>query len=775
MAKFLLFSNGPALLLFNAMPPTNGQSEQPQSIDFRQYVGIIFFRWQIIAVCFLYCLLAGVLYIHVAPKKYLTEAKITLYRDPLLALNQPRERNPYWTSFSLHEHMLTNPRLIQRVVGVLKDEWGERLTNARQMELPVTVSRTRGISRLFSVSVKSGNPEYNEAFLSTLILEHQVEWENLQIQSRDAAGDMLESELARLEQQIKEAEDDKLEYQRLHDIARTEARSTMESRYLEALMERRNQISTELMLLEAQFPMLKDASASLISDVGSLTKETGEVKTPEEVDDEDEEGDTEERATLPAALRDAGAGAPTVSEEWQNLSAKLARLEQREEQMASEVFEPTPPLVAVRKEIQKVRERLELARNLELARLQDRHKALTIQRDAVEAAEYKWQAKNLLASQRKAEYNRIAGVVERYEANYSTLFERLHDMRVSEELKAERFNVSEDPATGDRPVWPDPLKILLMALAGGLGSGFGLALLLQVLDNKVQSIKDVEEELGVPFLGGVPYWVHSGLEAMIRPIVTEEHSAGAVEAYRALRTTIVTALDKVNEKILLVTSADSREGKTLTTLNMAIMIAQMGKKVLLVDMDLRRGCLHRSLGVDRSPGVTDALQKGLSLREYLSGTRIENLDIVPTGSSVDDAAELLQSTGIVNLFAEVQDDYDYILVDTSPVLRVTDTVILASQGIGVVLYIARVNHTPKPLIRYSLGMLQDARVLGLVMNSIEMHKISSLYYTYQYPNYAYYSNAYAYGYNYYYYGDVRGEKGHRLSRPRNLGLLSHAQ
>jgi len=753
------------------MPPTNGQSEQPQPIDFRQYVGIIFFRWQIIAVCFLYCLLAGVLYIHVAPKKFETKAKITLYRDPLLAINQTRERNPFWTSFSLHQHMLTNPRLIQRVIGRLKEEWGERFTNARQMHLPVTVSRTRGISRLFAVSVRSGNREYNEAFLSTLINEHQVEWQNLQTQSRDAAGDMLEAELTRLEQQIKEAEDDKLEYQRLHDIARTEARSTMESRYLEALMERRNQISTELMLLEAQFPMLKDASASLISDISSLTRETGEVKAPDETDDEDEEGDPEEKATLPAALRDAGAGGPTIGEEWQNLSATLARLEQREQQMDQDLRAENPKLVAIRKEIQQVREQLELARSLEIARLQDRHKALTIQLDAIEAAEYKWQAKNLLASQRKAEYNRIAGVVERYEENYGTLFERLHDMRVSEELKAERFNVSEEPATGDRPIWPDPLKILLMALAGGLGSGFGLALLLQVLDNKVQSIKDVEEELGVPFLGGVPYWVHSGLEAMIRPIVTEEHSAGAVEAYRALRTTIVTAMDKVNEKILLVTSADSREGKTLTTLNMAIMIAQMGKKVLLVDMDLRRGRLHRSLGVDRAPGVTDALQKGLSLREYLSGTRIENLDVVPTGSNVDDAAELLQSTGIVNLFAEVQDDYDYILVDTSPVLRVTDTVILASQGIGVVLYIARVNHTPKPLIRYSLGMLQDARVLGLVMNSIEMHKISSLYYTYQYPNYAYYSNAYAYGYNYYYYGDVRGERGHR----RRPSIRSRAQ
>lgn len=745
------------------MQSTSGQTEQPQSIDFRQYVGIIFFRWQIIALCFLYCLLAGVLYIHLAPKKWETKAKVTLYRDPLLAISNRNESNPFWTSFSLHEHMLTNPLLIQRVVGRLKDEWGDRFTNARQMELPVTVNRMRGVSRLFAVSVRSGHPDYNEAFLTTLIDEHRVEWMNLQTQSRDAAGDMLEAELARLEQRIKEAEDDKLEYQRLHDIARTEARSTMESRYLEALMARRNQLSTELMLLEAQFPMLQDASASLISDVGSLTKETGAVKAPTEEDDEDDE-EAEEKAGLHAALRDTGTGSaskPSMGAEWQNLAARLVRLEQREKQMAGDLRSGHPQLVALRQEITKVREQLELARRLELARLEDRHRALTIQLEAVEGAEYKWQAKNLLASQRKAEYNRIAGIVERYEENYATLFERLHDMRVSEELKAERFNVSEEPRAGDKPVWPDPLKILLMALAGGLGSGFGLALLLQVLDNKVQSIKDVEEELGVPFIGGVPYWVHSGLEAMIRPIVTEEHSAGAVEAYRALRTTVINAMDKVNEKLLLVTSADSREGKTLTTLNMAIMIAQMGKRVLLVDMDLRRGRLHRSLGVDRSPGVTDALAKGGSLREYLSGTRIDNLDIVPTGSSVDDAAELLQTNSIVNLFDEIQDDYDYILVDTSPVLRVTDTVILASQGIGVALYVARVNHTPKPLIRYSLGMLQDAQVLGLVMNSIEMHKISSLYYTYQYPNYAYYSNAYAYGYNYYYYGDVRGEKGHR--------------
>ena len=240
------------------------------------------------------------------------------------------------------------------------------------------------------------------------------------------------------------------------------------------------------------------------------------------------------------------------------------------------------------------------------------------------------------------------------------------------------------------------------------------------------------------------------MEKVVRPIVTEEHSSGAIEAYRALRTSLLTALGRANERIVVVTSADAREGKTLTALNIAIMIAQMGKRVLLVDLDLRRGRLHRSLGAHKDPGVTDALKEGRSLKEIIVGTRIERLYLAPTGSSVENAAELLESTDIVANFKEIESDYDYFICDSSPVLRVTDTVILARQGLGSLVYVSRVNHTPKPLVRYSLDMLKEARILGLIMNSIEMHKISSLYYSYQYPNYAYYSNAYAYGYDHYY-------------------------
>ena len=735
------------------LPQKHPQDEN--KIDFRVYVGIVLFRWQIIAVCFLYCLLAGVLYILLAPKKFQSSCNIMVYKDErLVDTPRYRGRDPMLLA---HQYMLTRSKLHQRVIDKLVEEWGERLGGRSRMRVNVTVGYARGITPMLNIIVQAADSDYSRAFLSMIMEEHHVEWQNVQRQSRMAAGTMLEDELAKLAEQIRTAEDDLIEYQRLNDIARVEARGTMESRYLAALMQRRNQLTTELMLLEAQYPALKEAGAAVIRDVGRLTKATGEIAPVEE----EPEGGSERPPPKTAVTGDDSEDDEIKG--FQSLRVMLAQLEKEERELAENLKADHPRLKEVRDEIEDIRGQLAVSAEVQMQQLQDRHKALTIQLDAIETAEYKWQAKNLMASSRQAEYKRLESVVERFEGHYHMLYSRLHDMRVVEELKADRF-VPEDISTGDTPVWPAPMKILLAALVGGLGAGFGLAFLSQVVDNKVQSIKDVEDILGVTFLGGIPYWAHSGLERAIRPIVTEEHSTGAIEAYRALRTSVISELNKKHEKILVITSADSREGKTLTALNMSIMVAQMGKRVLVIDMDLRRGRLHRSLGLDREPGVTDVLRESGSLKDIIQPARIENLYVAPSGSGIDDSAELLQSSDIVQLLVDVQDDYDYIIIDTSPVLRVTDTVILSTQGIGQVLYVARVNHTPKPMIRYSLDMLKDANILGLVMNSIEMHKISSLYYAYQYPNYAYYSNAYTYGYNYYYYDEKGGGSGRRHHR-----------
>ena len=744
------------------MPPTIQQPVEETKVDFRIYLGIILFRWQLIAVCFLYCLLAGVLYIHLAPRRYSSRCNVMIYRDPLLTSTDYREEI---TSLRTHTYMLNNRKLHDRVISSLLDEWADRVGGRHRMSPKLTVRGGGGMRNMLVISVESSNGDYTRAFLSSLLNEHRAEWQNIQRAARESAGVLLEEELENLKEEIRAAEDDVIEYQRLHDIARVEARGTMESRYLLALMSRRNTLTTERMILEAQYPALKGASPSVINDVGRLTRETGEVEPVVE----DEEGNI----VLPRnAAEKSNVDEPDPEMAgFQQLRVDLDRLLEEENQLANDLKPDNPTLKSVRAKIAHIRNQIDRGADVQMRRLADRHTALSIQLDAIETAEYKWQAKNLMASQRQSEYKRLRDVVGRFEGNYSGLYARLHEMRVAEELKAERI-VPEDISTPTNPVWPDAFKILMAALAAGIGSGFGLAFLMQVADNKVQTTKDVESILGVHFLGGIPYWAHSGLEEAIRPIVTEEHSTGAIEAYRALRTSVLSELSKKNDKVLIITSADSREGKTLTTLNMAIMVAQMGKRVLLLDMDLRRGRLHRSLGLKREPGVTDVLRERGSLRDIVQPARIENLFLAPAGSTTDDSAELLQSCDITGMIVDVQDEYDYVFMDTSPVLRVTDTVILATQGIGQVLYVARVNHTPKPMIRYSLDMLKDASILGLVMNSIELHRISSLYYAYQYPNYAYYSNAYTYGYDYYYYDDRRTGSGEGKSR---AGFRSRAQ
>lgn len=745
------------------MPPES--PTETDRIDFRVYIGMLVFRWQIILLCFLYCLLGGVLYLHFASKEYVTLCRLLRYQEGDIRVARPSSP---WTSFSSFVYLLQSEELRSRVIRRLAGEWAEKLGGRHAMALPLQVRQTRSLGTTVEISVRTKDPRYGEVYLQSLLEEHLPEWEALQKQASESAVQLLEKELARLEEKIRDAEDDLIEYQRLHDIARVDARGHTEAQYLAALVARRSQLSTELMLLEHAYPMLKDANVGVISQVEQLTRETGALQPFREV--EEDVLETEPNTAAPQAERTVEAlpqpspGEPSLPglPGWQELRVRLAQLEQRDRELATDLKPEHPQRRALAKEMEQVKAQLDTAAQIHLANIRDRYQALKVQLEAIEAAEYKWQAKNLYASQRRAELKRIAGVVQRFEQNYRAVYTRLHDLRVSEELKAEHFHILEPPRSSSKPLRPDPKKVLFVALALGLGSGLGLAVLLHVTDNKIQSIRDVEKVLGIPFLGGVPYWVHSGLERSVRPIVTEERATGAIEAYRALRTSLLTALRKVNEKIVIITSADSQEGKTLTALNLAIMIAEMDKKVLLIDMDMRRGRLHRSLGVERTPGFTDALVEKRSLRTVVQPTRVDNLWLIPCGNAVEHSAELLQASDLLGLLVEIQDDYDYVFIDTCPVLRVTDTVIIATQGIGVVVYVARVNHTPKPLIRYSLDMLGDARILGLIMNSIELHRISSLYYAYQYPNYAYYSNAYAYGYHYYHYDHAEGPR-----RPRS--------
>ena len=736
--------------------------EQSEPIDIRLYIGMIFFHWKTIVVCFLYALLAGVLYIDFTPPQYQASCAVSIYRDPVITVTKAAGQ---WARPATHARLLASADLRNRTVDKLFDEWSEQLGGRQAMELVVSARPSRSS---VNISTKCVNREYAIEFLDTLLSIHEVEWRSKQRQSMSITMKALLAEIALTEEKIEEVQNNIIEYTRLNDLTRQTIRASVEEGFIKRIMHRHTTLETELFMMVTVSPELKDSNLAVISAVDNLAKSIV-LDNSSSIDDADENPIGDDDAWLKDAFPEDReiTGNATASDNNKNeddeitglvnLRLKLLNLKDEKAELEKNLTADHRLVRSVDAQIKRINDKMKYSAQLKLMSLHDKHKSMLILLKSLESMEYKWQAKRLQSMVKETELSRFTDQLDRYKKNYSTLYSRYHETKIAEETNTERFSIVRNATASKKPTWPDPTQILLVAVVVGLGAGFGISFAMQFLDNKIQSIKDVEQDLDVKFLGGVPYWVHSGLERTIRPIVTEEHSSGAVEAYRALRTVLITELAKLNEKIVFVSSADSREGKTLTTLNLAIMTAQMDKKVLLIDMDLRRGRLHRSLGVSKTPGVTDALKDKRVIKDVIIPTRIENLYLAPTGKTYDGSSEMLQSADLMSMLVELQDDYDYIFVDTSPILRVTDTVIMTTLGVGVVVYVARVNHTPKPLIRYSLDMLKEANVLGLIMNSIEMHKISSLYYAYQYPNYAYYSNAYAYGYNYYNYGEQKGK------------------
>jgi capsular exopolysaccharide synthesis family protein len=684
--------------------------------------------------------------------------------------------------YPTHAYLISG-RLADQVAVELGKDWAGVLPPGAEKRLTVSTRYWRRMSSI-EIIVRGPYPKYNEAFIEMIVELHRKEWEMGKNARVDSAAAILVNEMLTLEDNIRRSEDELFEYQRLHRIPYVQTRGGLEEAYLRGLAAREHQLETELYMLEALNPILADADEDVLRHLNDLTAQTGSIRPeglptdlelPGDALVEDEAGTLRGGMTAGVLQRHIGLDIdnPIANEPRVGSGKKVAlyMLKKKEEELAARLTAQHPSVVRVRADIKQIEDEFGVMARIELARLQARKKAIGIHLKIVQDSQYQWQGKFYRAGRRRAHLKRLGSAVKRYEGSYMTLFNRVHQLKVAEEMNSETYQVINPPSTTDAPVWPDPFKVLLIALVAGLGSGFGMAIISQLLDNKMQSIRDVESVLGVPFLGGVPYWVHSDLERTIRPIVTEEFSAGAVEAYRAIRTSVTAAADELGENIIIVSSADSKEGKTLTVLNLAIMIAQAGKKTLLLDMDLRRGRMHRSIGLEKSPGVTEALKEAVSLKEVIVPTRFENLSFAPCGESHEHIAENLYSSDLPGLFAELREEYDYILVDTAPVLRVTDTVILATQDFGVVVYVAHVNRTPKALIRYSLDLLANANVIGMIMNSIEMHKISGLYYSYQYPNYAYYSNAYAYGYDYgYYYHDQTGTGSGSATAPRLRGV-----
>jgi receptor protein-tyrosine kinase len=321
---------------------------------------------------------------------------------------------------------------------------------------------------------------------------------------------------------------------------------------------------------------------------------------------------------------------------------------------------------------------------------------------------------------------------------------------VSQSANAITATVWERAVVPDTPVRPDTRRNGILALLFGLVLGVVLAFLLEYLDDRWDSPGEMKQVSGIPTFGIIPgskdsktrSWVSAvqsplktGLRRVEREAETDElagrlvtvldPTSAAAEAYRTLRTNLLFALDDnppiVDNppKIIVLTSPGTREGKSTVCTNLGVVLAQVGKDVLIVDCDFRKPVTHKFFGIRNLYGVVDVLEGERKLQESWKEP-VEGLKVVPAGPVPPNPTELLSTRRFSELLASAKEEFDYVLVDAPPVGMISDPAILAIQADGVLL-VSDAQNTRKKSVLQAISSLETvgANILGTVMNNVE--------------------------------------------------------
>lgn len=305
------------------------------------------------------------------------------------------------------------------------------------------------------------------------------------------------------------------------------------------------------------------------------------------------------------------------------------------------------------------------------------------------------------------------------------------------EASSTNNNVSKaDPAqVPTAPFKPDPARNMLEALLAGVILAIGLAFGLDYLDDTVRTPEDITRKLHVPFLGLVP-----AVRGEKRPVLSGPVPHDFGESYRALRTSLVFTSGGESTRVITVTSAQPLEGKTTTACNLAMVLAFGGSRVLLMDADMRRPGVHKALQMNNTVGLSHLLVGQARVREAIQRTSDPNFCVMTAGRTPPNPSELLSSERMRQLIANLkQGPFDWVVIDTPPVLAVTDAVILTPLVDGVT-FVIGAEMTRRRLAERAVHMIMASRpkVIGAVLNRVNFDRNKyyySRYYGYQYKSY----------------------------------------
>ena len=350
-----------------------------------------------------------------------------------------------------------------------------------------------------------------------------------------------------------------------------------------------------------------------------------------------------------------------------------------------------------------------------------------------------------------AEYARLDTEYKRMATLCDAIDNRIKEIAVTEDTGAMNINVLEVAKVPDRPSKPQKTRSLALAMVLGLMAGIGFALVRDWMDERLQSSEEIQAALDLPILGVIPHMAGNKTPQTAGQIVHLEPRSETAEAYRTVRTALFFGVPAGQARTMLVTSPAPADGKTTSAANIAIAMAQAGQKVLLIDADFRKPRQHVLFKLEGDDGLTGLLAERCKREQAVRPTNIAGLDVLPCGPVPPNPTELLHSQRFQDLIKSLCERYDHLVIDSPPVMPVTDARILGAMCDVTVMVLRAEKSTRKMAEQARDGLLSvGSRILGVVVNDAVHGR----------GGYGYYSRHYGYGYGYGNYGGYGGYGDH---------------
>jgi len=568
-------------------------------------------------------------------------------------------------------------------------------------------------SRIIEVHYRSSDPQMAATIVNTLMQTYVENNFKARFESTMQASDWLQKQLVDMQMKVETSQEKLVRYQKEHEILGIDEKQNIITEKLDELNKAMTAAESDRMDKEALYRMVQSGDADAIAAVGAGGSDSGGSSGEGFLD------------TLRGRQADLKIQVADLNTQFGPAYPKLAQLNNQLKEVNLEI----------QGEIKKI-----------VAKVRGQYMT-SLQRENMlrEALDKQKQEANKL-NESAIEYNLLKRDADTYRQLYEGLLQRLKEAGVSAGLRSNNFRIVDAARAPVAPVEPNIPRNLLFALVLGSATGVGLAFLLEGIDNTIRSTEQAQMISGLAPLGIIPLGSKSAREGpnpkrlviasskeAVELVTQVRPQSQMAESYRALRTSLLLSNLGSPPKVIMITSALPQEGKTTTSINCAVVLAQKGVRVLLIDADLRRPSIHKTLGMGPRSGLSNVLTGSTTLDQTIARTTVlPTLHVLPAGTPPPNPAELLASTNMRDVLAELRQQYDHIVVDTPPSLSVTDAVVLSPRADAVVLVI-RSGQTTKQALRRSRDILAQvsAKVVGVLLNAVDLSS-PDYYYYYEY-------------------------------------------